>query len=71
MDKQKINEYNERILKCSDRICTLKLAIQGLVGHTSEYVVDKLVEIAKDIASENSLIQFYNEKIKELEGENE
>lgn len=73
--KEERNEYialsKESIRKSSDRICTLKLALKGLMGDLPEYIVDKLIEIGAEISSEIGAIKFYETKIKALEDENE
>lgn len=67
--KQEIKTYKANAQKCADKILTLKLAIKGLLGNIPEYVTDKLIEIAGDIASERSSMEFYDRQAKTLEDE--
>lgn len=67
--KQEIKTYKENAQKSENKIVTLKLAIKGLMGNIPEYVTDKLVEIASDIASEKNSLEFYERQVRNLEEE--
>jgi len=68
-DNKEVNTKSIRsdIDKSCNRIMTYKLAIRGLLGNVSEYVVDKLIEIAKDINNEETNIKFNENLIKKYE----
>lgn len=63
--KDTIETMKKDLNNSYEKIITLKLAIKGLLGDISEYIVDKLVEIGGEISAEQNRITLLESIIKD------
>lgn len=71
IENDTFNTIKADIERSQNKVVILRLAIKGLLGDVSEYVVEKLIEIAKEIASEESLITTLKSILNDSERTNE
>ena len=65
--KKEIDVCNGNIKNSESKIFIYNLAIKGLLGDLSEYVLEKLLEIASAIRDEQLNIKWQERRLKELQ----